>query len=104
MWGKIFVITTGLLSFFYFVFPQTLSEVSVPDSDILGIRKINAQANRSSVESALTIYCLNDEDLPENLNELYKGYLDDKIKIDLNQLFDYKIVNRKDCDYTLQPK
>lgn len=104
MWGKAFLVITGLASFFYFLFPDLFSMKSVQDKDVLGVKKINAQINRSNVETSLTAYCIDKGNLPASLNELYTGYLDDRVKVDLSELFEYKITDPEDCKYTLQPK
>jgi len=99
MWGKIFLVTTGLLSLSYFLFPENFQLFDTKDSDVLGIQKINAQVNKSSVETALTIYCVDTGKLPKKLNDLYGGYLDDRIRIDLSSLYKYE--PGRDCHYRL---
>ena len=101
MWGKIFLVTTGLLSLFYFLFPEQFDVLDTKSGDVLGIKKINAQVNKQTIETAILAYCLNENELPDSLNKLYEGYLDERIKIDLSSLFDYKQISDKDCKYHL---
>ena len=101
MWGKIFLVTTGLASLFYFLFPEKFDVLDTKSGDVLGIKKINAQVNKQTIETAILAYCLNENELPDSLNKLYEGYLDERIKIDLSSLFDYKQISDKDCKYHL---
>src|SRR3990167_1318822 len=101
MWGKIFLVTTGLASLFYFLFPEQFDVFDTKGGDVLGIKKINAQVNKQTIETAILAYCLNENELPDSLNKLYEGYLDERIKINLSSLFNYKPVSDKDCEYQL---
>lgn len=103
MWGKIFLATTGLMSLLFFLSPEKFELFSAKDTDVLGIQKINAKINKSSVETALTLHCLDKNDLPKELNNLYGDYLDSKVKVDLEELFIYRILSSEDCEYSLQP-
>ena len=97
---RAFLLVTGIISFLYFLFPSLFAKVN-PDKDVLGVSKINAYVNKSSLETALLAYCLSEQSLPKSLNELYAGYLSEKRKLDLDKLFKYKVVSRDDCEYEL---
>ena len=96
------MLVTGTISFLYFLFPGTFAKANPDkDKDVLGVSKINAYVNKSSLETALLAYCLSEQSLPKSLNELYAGYLSEKRKLDLDKLFKYKVVSSDDCEYEL---
>ena len=98
---RIIIILTGTLSFLYFLYPQTFDFLDTNNKDVLGIKQINAKINKSTIETALITYCLKDQKLPKNLNALYDGYLGYTIKINLDSLYKYKIIDEKNCEYSL---
>ena len=98
---RLFLFATSLASFLYFLFPSSFDSFKPKENDVLGISKVNAAVNISTVQTALIMYCVSEEDLPNTLNDLYEGYLVDKIKIDLDKLFTYEIVDKGGCEYDL---
>jgi hypothetical protein len=101
---RAFLIISGLLSLVYFLAPEKFEFLNTKENDVLGIQKINAQVNKSPIETSLLMYCLDKKKLPNNLNTLYGDYLSEKIKLDLNKLFNYKVVNGPNCEYQLDLK
>ena len=98
---KIFLFTTGLISFLYFVSPASFSFVDYKGSDVLGIERRNATFNKPTIDTALLAYCINERIFPENLNNLYEGYLREDKKLDLDKLYNYTIISDKECKYEL---
>ena len=98
---KIFLFATGLISFLYFISPASFSFVDYEDNDVLGIERRNASFNKPTVDTVLLAYCINEEGLPENLKDLYDGYLREERKLDLDKLYNYTIISDKECKYEL---
>ena len=71
MFVRLFLITTGLLSFFYFLFPASFERFDMNKGDVLGIEKRNAQVNKPTIDTMLIAYCINEGSLPKKLNDLY---------------------------------
>ena len=99
---RLFLFTSGLISFLYFLTPQSFQKLGT--GDVLGINKINMQMNKPPVETALVAYCLENLNLPNDLNDLYGDYLSKKVKVDLNNFFEYNVIDPENCQYTLTPK
>jgi hypothetical protein len=99
---RLLLFATGLVSFLYFLFPSSFDRFSQKDNDVLGISKINASVNISTVKTALLTHCISEGYLPDNLNDLYEGYLMDDRKLDLDNLFSYEINDSEKCVYTLK--
>lgn len=104
MFVRLFLITTGLLSLFYFLFPASFEKFDVSKGDVLGIEKRNAVVNKPTIDTMLMAYCINEGSLPKKLNDLYGDYLKDQRKLDLDKLYNYKITSGKSCEYTITPK
>lgn len=99
---RLFLFISGLLSFLYFLYPSSFEGLSPRKKDVLGIQQINAGLNKSTIETTLLAYCLNEMNLPENLNELYNGYLREERKLDLDSLFNYEAIDEQNCTYQLE--
>lgn len=104
MFIRLFLLTTGLLSFIYFLFPASFERFDVSNSDVLGIEKRNAMVNKPTIDTMLMAYCINEGELPKNLNDLYGEYLREQRKLDLDRLYSYKITDSQSCQYTIIPK
>ena len=102
MWFRILIVISGIFSFIYFISPASFKKLNLKDKDVLGITSANAAINKGQVETALMLYCIDKSDLPNDLNALYGDYLDQKTKINLNQLYNYKIEEKETCDYLLK--
>lgn len=100
---KIFLFATGLISFLYFISPASFSFVDYEDNDVLGIERRNASFNKPTVDTVLLAYCINEAGLPENLNDLYDGYLREERKLDLDKIYYYEILSEDSCEYDLRP-
>ena len=98
---KAFLLVTGTISFLYFLFPATFGKLNPGTKDVLGVQKFNAQINKSTIETALLTYCINEGTLPEKLNGLYDGYLDAKARLDLEKLYDYQVLDPENCEYSV---
>lgn len=99
---RLLLFTTGLASFLYFLFPSSFDRFSPKEGDVLGISKINASVNMSTVKTTLLAHCISEGYLPNNLNDLYDGYLMEERKLDLDELFNYEIIDDKECTYDLK--
>lgn len=98
---KLLIFTTGLLSFLHFIFPKAF----VPSTKVgvvLGITSIEQTANIQTVKTALNIYCLNKQKLPERLNDLYGDELSKTPYLDLDSK--YKFEKFENCEFSLSPK
>lgn len=104
MFVRLFLITTGLLSFFYFLSPSSFERFDIKKGDVLGIETRNATVNKPTIDTMIMAYCINEGELPKKLNDLYGEYLREERKLDLDKLYSYQIVNRKNCEYTITPK
>ena len=102
--GRVIFLLSIAASFSYFVSPTSFDRFYLAEKDVLGISSFNAQVNKKSVESALLAYCLNKRTLPKSLDSLYGDYLDERTKIDLDNLFTYKVEDYDSCNYVLEPK
>lgn len=98
---RLTLLVTGLISFLYFAFPQ-----SMPNSDkigqVLGVVQSESLINLPTVETAVTIYCINHQQLPESLNILYENELSKQKYLDLDQNYVYSKFSG--CDFKLSPK
>jgi len=103
---KVFLITTGLLSFSYFLFPSDFSKFTSKLSDssekVLGITSINQNINKTTVYNASLAFCLSRGKPPKSLNELYISELLTVRKLDLESL--YYIENFSDCSFQIHNK
>ena len=104
MFVRLFLFTTGLLSFLYFLFPTSFERFDITKGDVLGIEKRNAQVNRPTIDTMLTAYCINEGSLPKKLNDLYGEYLREERKLDLDKLYNYQITDAQSCEYTITSK
>ncbi|MCH8821682.1 hypothetical protein IID23_04155 [Patescibacteria group bacterium] len=104
MFVRLFLFTTGLLSFLYFLFPASFERFDIIKGDVLGIEKRNAQVNKPTIDTMLMAYCINEGSLPKNLNDLYGEYLREERKLDLDKLYIYKVTDEDSCEYTIAPK
>ena len=104
MFVRLFLFTTGLLSFLYFLFPTSFERFDIIKGDVLGIEKRNAQVNKPTIDTMLMAYCINEGELPKNLNDLYGEYLREERKLDLDKLYDYKVTDGQSCEYTIISK
>ena len=104
MFIRLFLFTTGLLSFLYFLFPTSFERFDVNNGDVLGIEKRNAMVNKPTIDTMLMAYCINEGELPKNLNNLYGEYLREERKLDLDKIYDYKVTSVTSCEYTITPK
>jgi len=102
MFIRLFLFTTGLLSFLYFLFPASFEKFDVNKGDVLGIEKRNAVVNKPTIDTMLMAYCINEGELPENLNDLYGEYLREERKLDLDKLYNYKIIDENRCEYEIK--
>jgi len=98
---RLFLFVTGLISFLYFLFPESFSFANTQDNDVLGIEKRTAAYNKPTIDTVLLAYCITEGKLPKNLNELYEGYLRERPKLDLDKLYHYKRVDSSECEYEL---
>ena len=102
MFVRIFLITTGLLSFFYFLSPSSFERFDMNKGDVLGIEKRNAVVNKPTIDTMLMAYCINEGELPKELNDLYGEYLREERKLDLDKVYNYKIIDENVCEYDLK--
>ncbi len=98
---RLLLFATGLVSFIYFLLPSSFDRFSQKEGDVLGVSKINASVNISTVKTALLTHCISEGYLPNDLNDLYDSYLLDDRKLDLDRLFNYEIIDDKECTYDL---
>ncbi len=56
MFVRLFLITTGLISFFYFLSPSSFERFDMNKGDVLGIEKGNAMVNKSTIDTMLLAY------------------------------------------------
>lgn len=98
---RFILFASGFVSLIYFLNPSIFPSAQVDTSDILGVSQINANINKSTIETALLMYCLSDGGIPEELSELYGGYLEERRKLDLDKIYSYKIVSKDNCEYDL---
>ena len=82
---RLTLLVTGVLSFIYFLKPQYFSQVKPAGEKVLGIKTLNQAVNIETVRTALTIYCINKQTLPKNLNELYRDELSKEKYLDLQR-------------------
>ena len=99
---RLTLLVTGVLSLIYFLKPQFFSQVKPAGDKVLGIETLNQAVNIETVKTALTIFCINQQSLPGNLNELYSEELSKDKYIDLDKIFFYK--PSEDCEFELRPK
>ena len=104
MFVRLFLFTTGLLSFLYFLFPTSFERFDIIKGDVLGIEKRNAVVNKPTIGTMLIAYCINEGELPKKLNDLYGEYLREERKLDLDKLYNYQITDAQSCDYTITHK
>lgn len=97
---KFLLALSALASLFYLVFPREV-ELAAKKGDILGSIVSTGYINKPTVETALLAYCLDEGVLPEELNKLYDGYLEKEYQPDLDKLYDYIIMDSKQCMYNL---
>ena len=98
---RFFLFTTGILSFIYFLSPTSFYFLKQDENDILGIEKRNAIFNKPTLDTVLLAYCINEEVLPANLNDLYDDYLRESRKLDLDKLYTYTVISNQECKYEL---
>lgn len=92
----------ALLSFIHFLNPGFFAPIKESGEKVLGVRQINQAANIGTVREALTIYCIEHNALPPNLNQLYNSELSRGQYLDLDANFAYQ--KGKDCGFQLIPK
>ena len=92
---------SGILSFFYFLRPDVFPNKREVENT-LGISTISTAANAEIVRQALLIHCINNQNLPSTLNELYENELSKEKYLDLDKIFSYSA--EKDCTFKLSPK
>ena len=71
------------------------------EGDLLGIEKRSAILNKPTIDTVILAYCINEGVLPTNLNDLYQGYLREERKLNLSDLYNYKIISDEECKYEL---
>lgn len=98
---RLILLVTGIISFLHFAFPQNFS-LKPKTGDVLGINQIEATTNYQVTKEALTIYCINNGTLPENLNKLYDSELSKSKFLDLDKI--YYLQKLQGCDFELVSK
>lgn len=98
---KLVIVVTGILSFLHFVNPAVFS-IPKQSGKVLGINNIEEFANIKTVATAVTMYCLDKQKLPENLDDLYQSELSTTAYLDLNKYFNYQKLSG--CEFNLTPK
>ncbi len=101
---RLSLLISGLISFWYFLNPASFGAWSETGDKVLGIQSLNQAVNRQAVYTAVLAFCLDNQTLPENLNQLYEKEIDDKNKIDLNELYSMETKNSQTCEFQLTPK
>ena len=99
---RLFIFTTGLVSFLYFLSPNSFSNLNSEAGDVLGIEQRNATFNKPTIDTMLLAHCINEGFLPENLNDLYDGYLRSERKLDLDNLYEYTVLDEQGCEYEIK--
>lgn len=98
---KISLIISGFLSFWFFLSPTNFSGFSDSAEKVLGVQSMNQAANERTVYTAVLVFCLDNERLPMDLNQLYEDELSDKMQIDLNSLFKLE-EGSETCEFRLK--
>ncbi len=99
---KLFLLFSGVVSFLYFLKPQYFSPIQASGEKVLGIRTINQAVNIETVKTALNIYCINKQGLPNKLNQLYENELSKDKYLDLDAYFSYS--PKMGCEFNLTPR
>jgi hypothetical protein len=98
---RLTVLISGILSFVYFLRPDVFP-TRRSFENTFGITQISQLANAEIVRQALLIHCLNNQKLPQNLNQLYNNELSDDRFVDLESL--YEFTNEGNCNFKLTAK
>lgn len=98
---RVLLIVSGILSFIYFLRPDVFPNQRKVE-DTLGISTINQVANAEIVRQAVMIRCINTQELPNSLNELYGNELSKDQLVDLDSL--YTLTDKGDCSFELTAK
>jgi len=97
---RLALLISGILSFWYFLQPETFSGLKKSSENVLGITTLNQTVNIETVKTALLIYCINKQYLPRRLNDLYKEELSSDKYFDLDKNFYYKPLDN--CEFELK--
>jgi len=101
---RLLILITGLVSFVYFLSPSIFSSENLEAGDVLGIEQRNAQFNKPIINTVLLAFCISEGEPPKNLNDLYSGYLREERNLDLDNLYEYRVLDSKSCEYALKVK
>ncbi len=95
------LLISGLLSLLYFLSPNSFPQKESYEK-LLGITQAAQVANAETVKNAVTLYCLDNGQLPENLNILYEKELSKTNYLDLDK--NYSIQGSSDCSFQIKAK
>jgi len=101
---KLSLFLSGLLSFWYFLHPASFGGLPAQGEKVLGVKSFNQAVNRETVYTAILAYCLDQNRLPKDLNQLYERELSKERQVDLNELFLMVPKDSSDCEFQLTPK